>query len=293
MLDEFKAELTRTGKSKNTIDAYVSDVKHFQKWLVDSLGEDQDIDKVTESDVRNYVQYLNIIKKRSVATINREVKSIIRYNSFLNTIGFSSIVINLKAVEQKAVEDVEVKVIDDKDLRRLERTIELADNKRDLCIYNLLLNTGVRCSELINLELDDIVLTERNGKNTFSYITVRNGKGNKNRMIPLNAKTVTAINEYLKVRPQTDSKKLLIGQRGALTRLAINKLLERYCHDARIDTVTPHMFRHTTFTKMVKAGTDIKTVSELAGHSSTDITFKYYVNSSLKDKIDAVDCLLE
>ncbi len=293
MLEKFEDELKRTGKSKNTVAAYISDVKQFKKWLADSLGEDQDIGKITESDIRDYVRYLNTIVKLSTNSINRKVKSIVLYNKFLNNTNFSDITINLKSVEQRVVEDIEVKVIDDKDLIRIERAIELSNNKRDVTIYNLLLYTGVRCSELINLELDDIVLTERNGKNAYSYIMIRNGKGNKNRKIPLNSKTVIAINEYLMVRPQTTSKKLLQGQRGALTRLAINKLLERYSHDAHVEIVTPHMFRHTSFTKMIKSGIDVKTVAEIAGHSSTDITFRLYVNSSSEDKQRAVDSLLD
>lgn len=144
---------------------------------------------------------------------------------------------------------------------------------------------------MINIELDDINLTDRNCKNNYSYIDIRAGKGNKNRRIPLNSDVTKAIKDYMEVRPTVKDNKLLIGQRGALTRLAINKMLEGYCRDAHIDTVTPHMFRHTCFTAMVHAGADIKTISLIAGHSSTDITYKYYVSSSAADKQNAVDSL--
>jgi integrase/recombinase XerD len=153
-----------------------------------------------------------------------------------------------------------------------------------------LFGTGIRVSELINLEVDDLHLTERNGKNNFSYIVVK-GKGDKIRKIELKAEVVKAIKEYLKVRPTTTSNKLLIGQRGAMTRLGINKLLEKYSKQAGIETVTPHMARHTAFTMMIKNGVDVKTVASIAGHSSTDVTYKFYVSSKAEDRQKAVDSL--
>jgi integrase/recombinase XerD len=177
-------------------------------------------------------------------------------------------------------------------LYKLKRTIEADGNKRDIAIYYLLFGTGVRVSELVYLELDDIHLTERNGKKNFSQVLIRNGKGNKSREININNDVVKAIKEYIEVRPTTQSKKLLIGQRGAFTRLAVNKLLEKYSRQAQLDyVVTPHMARHTAFTMMIKNGEDVKTVQQLAGHSSSDVTYKYYVASSKEDKQKAVDNL--
>lgn len=289
MLDKFIEELKRQGKSNNTISAYQTDIKQFLKWLSDTIGADTTT--ITEIDVKQYVQYLNINKKQSTNTINRKVKSIVQYAKYLNNTDISNIKIETKDVKQKSVDDTEVKIIDKQELYKLKRTIYASNNKRDICIFEIMINTGVRCSELISIELDDIYLTERNGSNNYSYINIRNGKGNKNRKINLNSAVVKAIKDYLEVRPTTKDSKLLIGQRGALTRISINKMLDGYCRDAHIDTVNPHMFRHTCFSTMVKNGVDIKTVAEIAGHSSTDITYKYYVNSNTEDKQNAVDIL--
>ncbi|KOF57464.1 hypothetical protein AGR56_13860 [Clostridium sp. DMHC 10] len=289
MIDKFIDELKREGKSSNTISAYRTDVKQFNSWLLDTIGTDTNT--ITEIDVKQYVQYLNINKKQSTNTINRKVKSIVQYVKYLNNTDISNIKVETKDVKQKSVDNIEVKVIDKQDLYKLKRTIYASNNKRDICIYEILINTGVRCSELCNIELDDICLTERNGSNNYSYVDIRNGKGNKNRKINLNSAVVKAIKDYLEIRPITKISTLLIGQRGALTRIAINKMLDGYCRDAHIDTVNPHMFRHTFCTTLIKNGTDVKTVAQLAGHSSTDITYKYYVNSSSEDKQNAVDIL--
>jgi integrase/recombinase XerD len=292
MLEQFIVELERQGKSQNTLSAYKTDIQQFQKWLLYSLG--QETNNITETDVREFRQYLNIIKKLNVASINRKVKSVVRYQNYLNDIGVSTNRVEVKGVLQKnnIEQEHEVKIVEKNDLYKLKRTIEASGNKRDIAIYYLLFGTGVRVSELINLELEDINLTERNGKNNYSFILIRSGKGDKSRKINLNSDVVNAISEYLQVRPIIQSNKLLIGQRGALTRLAVNKLLEKHSRNAQLDyVVTPHMARHTAFTMMIKNGTDIKTVQQLAGHSSSDVTYKFYVASTTEDKQNAVDNL--
>jgi integrase/recombinase XerD len=292
MIELFIKELERQGKSLNTISAYKTDIQQFEKWLYDSLGHVTN--NITQTDVREYRQYVNIIKKLNVTSINRKLKSVVRYQNYLNDIGESTNRVEVKDVIQKnnIEQEHEVKVVGKNDLYKLKRTIEASGIKRDIAIYYLLFGTGVRVSELISLELDDINSTERNGKNNYSFILIRSGKGDKSRKINLNADVVSAVNNYLKARPITKSNKLLIGQRGALTRLAVNKLLEKHSRNAKLDyVVTPHMARHTAFTMMIKNGTDIKTIQQLAGHSSSDVTYKFYVASTTEDKQNAVDNL--
>lgn len=292
MLEKYIAELERQDKSQNTINAYKTDIKQFQMWLLDTLGHETN--NITETDVREFRQYLNMIKKLSVTSINRKLKSVVRYQNYLNYIGESKNRIEVKEVLQKnnIEQEHEVKIVNKNDLYKLKRTIEADGNKRDIAVYYLLFGTGARVSELVNVELDDIHLTERNGKNNYSYILIRSGKGNKSRKIPLSQDVAKAIKEYLDIRPTTQSNKLLIGQRGAFTRLAVNKLLEKYSRQAQLEyTVTPHMARHTAFTMMIKNGTDVKTVQQIAGHSSSDVTYKFYVASTTEDKQNAIDSL--
>jgi integrase/recombinase XerD len=290
MINKFIEELNRTGKSENTINAYSTDIKQFQKWLSETLG--QETNDVTETDVREYKSYLLNVKKLSVASINRKLKSVVQFQNFLHAIGETKATVNAKDVLQKNTieSDHEVKIVEKQDKYKLKRTIEASGNKRDIAIYYLLFGTAIRVSELINLTLDAIHLTERNGTNNYSSIIVR-GKGDKIRKIELNKDVVKAIKEYIEVRLTTTDNKLLQGQRGSMSRLGINKLLEKYSKQAQIETVTPHMARHTALSMMVKNGTDIKTVSNIAGHSSTDVTYKFYVSSNAEDRQNAVDKL--
>ncbi|MFD1173945.1 tyrosine-type recombinase/integrase [Oceanobacillus picturae] len=293
MLNKYRNKLIVDGKSSLTVSAYCNDISQFLNWLENTIGYTTEV--ITETDLREYRQYLNLQKKLKVTSINRKIKSIVQFQRFLYRKGIGKEEVELRKVLLKNnIEiDYEVKVVEKQELYRIKRSIEALGNKRDILIYFLLFGTGVRCNELVSLELGDIHLTERNGKNNYSYVVIRSGKGGKVRKINLNPQVVNAVKEYLVVRPNVSSNLLLQGQRGSLTRLAINKILEKYSRKAQLDCViTPHMARHTFCTNLIKEGkVDPKTVAILSGHSSVDTLYRFYVNSSAEDKQKAVDCL--
>lgn len=293
MLFSFLERLDSEGKSPLTIQAYGKDIEQFKEWLEDTIG--YNTETITETDVREYRQFLNLNRKLKVTSINRKIKSIVKYQHYLCRNGVCKEEVKLKSVLQKNnIEwDYEVKVVEKQEQYRLKRTIEASGNKRDILIYYLLFGTGIRCNELVSIQLDDLFITERNGKNNFSKVIIRNGKGNKMRKVNLNSQVVNAIKDYLQVRPEGNCEDLLIGQRGPLSRLAINKILEKYSKLAQFDyIVTPHMARHTFCTNLLKEGkVDPKTLAILTGHSSIDTLYRFYINSSAEDKQRAVDGL--
>lgn len=292
MLEHFINELKNDGKSGLTINAYVSAVKQFHNWLMGTLG--YNAESITETDVREYRQYMNLNRKLKPTSINRKLKSIVLYQKFLWKQGICKDMVQLKKVLLKHTMDLdhEVKIVEKQERYRLKRTIEAECNKRDIAIYYLLFGTGIRVSELVAIELDDIYLTERNGKNNYSHVLIRAGKGNKSRRVNLNAAAVSAIKEYLEVRSRHSSNRLLIGQRGSLSRSAINKILDKYSRKAQLEEgVNPHSARHTFCSQLIKSGIDPKTVALLSGHKSIDLIYRFYVSSSAEDKQRAVDGL--
>ena len=103
-----------------------------------------------------------------------------------------------------------------------------------------------------------------------------------------------ALKDYIEnARPSdAESQKLFIGQRGALTRSAVYKIVNKLGEKALGKNVYPHMLRHQCFTAMAKnPDVDLKTISSLAGHSNVELTAKYYINSSKQEQIDAVESL--
>ncbi|MPN20839.1 Tyrosine recombinase XerD [bioreactor metagenome] len=130
-----------------------------------------------------------------------------------------------------------------------------------ICILELLLGTGLRVSEMVNLNLNDVVFSDTKG-----FIRIL-GKGMVNRTLPVNQNVEIAIKEYLKVRKETNSNRLLIGQRGALGRGAVEIMLKNYGKKLGID-ITPHMLRHTVGYRLVKKNTPMTTIQQILGHES-------------------------
>lgn len=122
-------------------------------------------------------------------------------------------------------------------------------NSRDYALFQVLLQTGVRVSELCNLDLDDVDLPH-------AVLTVRSGKGKADRQIALEKKAIKAIAKYLKDRPEEASTILFLNRYGEpLGERGVRKLIARYTRDAGLErSVSPHVFRHTFGTMKAESG---------------------------------------
>lgn len=286
---EFKDELIRKDTNKNTKASYISDISKYTQWFKETYGKDFD-GKILEQDARGYKSYLLNIKHLKPSSINRKMNALKAFNKYLCAIG-SGREAEIELVNIADHEERNIKIIDKNSFNRLKRCFYDEKNQRDIAVFETLANTGIRASELISLELHDIILTEKNGEKNYSYVKIREGKGERYREVPLNSVTKKAINDYLKVRPKVNHNKLFVGQRGSLTRVTLNKILIKYCNFAQIEQISPHILRHTFSTRLIKEGVDTVTVSRLLGHSSVKITTDFYVNTSREDKINAVELL--
>lgn len=280
----FRLHLEQAGKSKNTIDTYTRNTELFIDWF-ESTYKDDFKGKIILLDCQEYSRYLTDIKKQSINSIKTKLQTLQKFVDFLAANGYMSA---LKVPQKKGSSDPKVEVLTVSELRKYIREVQSEGNALNTAVVMLLLNTGIRESELCALELSDIVITERKG-----FIKIRKGKGDKYREIPLNKDTRYFVTEYLKTRPtNTESEKVFIGQRGALTRTAIYKIVNKLGEKHIKRNVYPHMLRHQCFTTMAKnPDIDLKTISAIAGHSSVELTAKYYINSSEEEKRNAVENL--
>jgi integrase/recombinase XerD len=165
----------------------------------------------------------------------------------------------------------------------IARLVELPPDtllgRRDAAMLELLYGAGLRISELVALDVDDIDLDNRS-------VLVRAGKGSKSRRVPMGRKASTATGAYLSVsRPQlaakaaakTSAGALFLNARGArLSRQGAWKVLKNHARAAGLgDKVSPHTLRHSFATHMLDAGADIRVVQELLGHASLATTQVY------------------
>lgn len=286
---EYENTLKSAQKSPNTVSSFVSDVKEFLEWFSITYGKEFD-GKILEQDAREFRSYLLNVLKRRPATINRKMAALKSFNQFLIEQGLSKD-IPISGLLMADPADREIKTLERVELNKLKRAIYAAGSKRDIAIFELLYNCGLRVSELVSLTVPDIILTSRNGSHNFSYIIIRQGKGGKYRECPLNAQARSAIEAYLQIR-STTTDRVFFGQRGPLGREAVDKILKKYCIEAGIDSISSHVIRHTFCTKLIQEGVPLPTVSRLAGHSSVETTTRFYVHTPRTDKIAAVEKLL-
>ena len=125
------------------------------------------------------------------------------------------------------------------EVRRLLREVELRGDVRANAIFTLLLCTGCRVSDAVDLELSDLILSERSGMVVF-----RNGKGSKQRSVPLPLMARRAITAYLESRPPVQSNKVFLGERGPLTERGFRALCDKYSAIIGIKTSSPFAAAH-------------------------------------------------
>lgn len=284
-VEEFRRYMIKGGKSQNTVNTYTQNAQLFVEWL-EQITNEKFNGKILEMDASEYSRYLSDIKKQSLNTIKAKLTAVQKFSEYLASIG---IMPDIKVQQKKGISEPEVEILEKNDVYKYLRYVKNTGNKLNIAIIVLLLNTGIRESELCNIELSDVTISDRKG-----VIIIRSGKGNKYREIPLNVDARNALNDYiLNARPSdVETEKVFIGQRGALTRNGIYKIVNKMGIKAIGKNVYPHMLRHQCFTSMAKnPEIDLKTISSLAGHSSIELTMKYYINSSKQEKIEAVEKL--
>jgi site-specific recombinase XerD len=278
----FVAELGRQGMAAKTITTYTSDLVSCAKWFVDSTGEAFRAASVTPSDILDYKAHLRTVQRRRAATVNRRLAALRKF--FLWAQGTGRIA-ELPTATVKGVPAAPrtPKSLAKREIDRLLREAEKAGNRRNLAILLLLRHTGLRVGELCNLRLSDIRISERKGT-----VLVRSGKGDKDRIVPLNHDVREALEAYVKVRPAVSDDHLFIGQRGEpLQTDGVQLIVRKLARRAGLEKVTPHVLRHSFAKHVLDAGEDLATVSRLLGHERLETT-AIYTEPTARDLEEAV-----
>ena len=268
-------------KSLNTVESYKRDVTQYISYL-DGTGV-TDISSTTKTTVLSYLLYLQK-EGRASSTVSRTLASLRSYYLFMmqNGVVKSNPTSNLEAphVEKKIP-----KILSGEEVELLLEQPKNCDNKgiRDKAMLELLYETGIRVSELINLDVSDVNVP-------MSFVRCKGGK--KERIIPMGHQAKDALENYINnvrkymVKDENETA-LFVNCSGArLSRQGFWKLIKYYQHIAGIETdITPHTLRHSFAAHLLENGADLHSIQEMMGHADISSTQVYsrMMNSKIKD----------
>ena len=269
-----------TDKSPMTLASYRSDLIQFTVWFEATNNEVMRLTNITPTDARQYKQHLVDTGLRP-PTINRRLLSL-KY--FLEW-GWRTKKIKYRFPLPKTVKQSQAipKWLNRCQQNQLLRHIEQLGNTRDIAIVKILLNTGLRVSELCGLKWSDITMSDRKGK-----LLVNAGKGSKYRDIPLNKDARLAFFSMDYTIHAGSDAFIFTGQRGALSSRGVQLMLNRLKFPEELGAVSPHQLRHTFCKNLIDAGVSLEKVASLAGHERLDTT-KLYCQPSFADLSEAVE----
>lgn len=281
-VEEYTSFMTNVGhKSSNTVESYKRDVTQYITYLYNSGLSD--ISSATKTTVLSYL--LSLQKKgKASSTVSRTLASLRSFYMFMVQNGNVSVnpTLNLEAphVEKKMPQ-----ILSGREVEILLEQPNVTDNKgmRDKAMLELLYATGIRVSELINLEISDVNIP-------MSFIRCRGGK--KERIIPIGNKAKDALVKYienarLEMIKEKNETALFVNCSGMrLSRQGFWKLIKHYQQEAGIKTdITPHTLRHSFAAHLLENGADLQSIQEMMGHADISSTQVYsrVVNSKIKD----------
>ena len=259
--------------AENTLISYKKDLTDYLK----SVYEIQHLQSLSDVERQHIIIHLRDLKEngKSARTISRHISSIRSFHQFLLrekvAANDPTIHLELPQLEQKLPNFLSVE-----ELNSLLGSISVSKPQgvRDLAMFELMYASGMRISECLNLNLEDLHLS-------MGFVRVF-GKGGKERIIPLGGAALRACSNYIEnARPQllkqerTDA--IFINQRGKrLTRQGIWKLLNKHALMAGIKKeITPHVLRHSFATHLIENGADLRAVQEMLGHADISTTQIY------------------
>lgn len=266
--------------SDNTLQSYKRDLKQFRKYL-----EENEIhyNRVKEEDIKNYISELQENGKKA-SSISRCIASIRSFYQF---------VLKNKKIKADPTEHIQSPKIEKRVPSVLTaKEVELLLNQpkdidlkgiRDKAMLEFAYATGMRVTEIISLNIDDVNLEE-------GYVVCKSG--NKQRNIPLGTMSLKALKEYIEdardILVKTASEEaLFVNINGTrLTRQGFWKIIKYYKEQAHIDKdITPHVLRHSFATHLLQNGADLKAIQAMLGHSDISSTQIYmqFQDGALKD----------
>lgn len=265
--------------SKNTSDGYFRDLTDFFKYI------NKEYKSITRNDVIKYIEHLS--KEVTPRTVNRHIVSIKNYYKFMEKKNKISVNPTENIVGLKMSKTIPHVLSEDDIDKLLEIKEENAYDYRNKAMLELMYSSGLRVSELLSLEVNNIDL-ENDIVRCF-------GKGSKERIVPLTDSAHNALYDYIYVYRNTLTKNkmtnvLFLNSRGdKLSRQGFTKILKQIALEKGINKdLSPHTIRHSFATHLIDHGADLRSVQTMLGHENIKTTqiYTHVSNNYVKENYD-------
>ena len=267
--------------SENTISSYMRDIRQFSEWM--QMGGISDVVNATQGNIRDYLAHLQA-EGKSGATVSRSLASLKNFYAYVVSSGFLEASPVSSDIRVKRGEKKMPQILTGKEVELLLEQPACVDPKgyRDKAMLEVMYATGMRVTELISLNVEDVNLN-------LSVVKCHSGK--KSRVIPLYPAAQKALAVYLSdVRAamisDASEEALFVNDGGTrMSRQGFWKILKYYQAKAGIEKeITPHTLRHSFAVHLLENGADLGSLQELMGHSDISSTqlYAHMINQKIK-----------
>lgn len=280
--------------SKDTVSNYKDTFKLLFKYIdkkCDFKLKDFSLEHFTKDFVLSFLQWLEKERNNSISSRNTRFETIRSFCNFVLQYEISNNnLIQILKIPRKKESKKQLKVLSEEQILLLfnQPDSKLKKGRRELTILSLLYDSALRISELLNLKVKDINL------NDVKIVQVWNGKGNKDRKVPISDDTTNIIRIYINDYNKQPEDYLFTNNRNEkLCSNTIRKILNKYCEKARnidvtfLEHIHPHLLRHSKATHLINKGVSVLEVKEFLGHSSLEST-QIYITTDIIKKRDAL-----
>lgn len=255
LIKSFAAWLKIQGKSDGTLNTYIGVLNCFSDFMYKSGFNMQDIQS---GDVQSYIHFLEA-ENKSPGTVEKHFAAISVFSKFLNN---PQMVANIERKLKEKVNDVPESLTLPEQKKLIEE-VTADGNLRNITMIFTLLHTGIRVSELCDLNKNDVIVDPEN-----AYLIVKQVNSNEGREIPLSEELRKYLEWYIDSQNKDNPALFVSNINKRLTPRAVQYILKKY-------NVNPHKLRHTFCQKLINNGVDLHTVSKLAGHKDINVTKRY------------------
>jgi integrase/recombinase XerC len=260
--------------SQHTIISYQNDLEQFLSFVIAEFDR-PGIAEINAAIVRSWLAHLKQEEDLTAKSINRKISTLKSFYKFLMREGIVEAtpmsIINAPKINKRLPVYVE-----EKDIQTLFDYVEFSDDwkgRTEKLVLQLFYNTGMRVSELVNLKTSQI-------DSAYNHIKVL-GKGNKERIIPVNKELIANLQDYIKHKPgDGNTGQVFVNEKGKplYARQVYNMVKKNLSLVTTVNKKSPHILRHSFATHLTSNGADLNAVKELLGHSSLAATQVYTHN---------------